>query len=182
MPSIDTQTAEISLLFRYPSRGIRRRPLREFLIDTASAVMPGRAVSCLIAGDGELRDLNRRFLRKDYPTDVLSFPASQEFARTTETGSAKTGEGPGRSNGQAGPVRAPHGQPGEIAISLDRAAAQAAAFGHSVEEELRILILHGLLHLAGMDHETDAGQMARAEARWRKRLNLPPGLVERTRA
>jgi probable rRNA maturation factor len=145
------QDAEISLLFRSPSRGIKRRPLREFLVDTAHAVMPGHGVSCLIAGDRELRDLNRRFLRKDYPTDVLSFPAVS-------------------------------GEPGEMAISLDRAAAQAAGFGHSIEEELRILILHGLLHLAGMDHETDTGQMARAEARWRKRLNLPPGLVERTRA
>ena len=71
---------------------------------------------------------------------------------------------------------------GEIAISLDRAAAQAAGFGHSVEDELRILMLHGLLHLSGMDHEVDQGQMARAEARWRKRLKLPPGLVERADA
>ena len=69
---------------------------------------------------------------------------------------------------------------GELAISLDRAAEQAGNFGHGVEEELRILILHGLLHLAGMDHETDSGEMARAEARWRRKLKLPPGLVERS--
>ncbi len=68
---------------------------------------------------------------------------------------------------------------GELAISIDRAAEQAAGFGHAVEDELRILILHGLLHLAGMDHETDRGEMARAEARWRKRLKLPPALTER---
>jgi len=109
--------------------------------------MPGHGITCLITDDLELRALNRKFLRKDYPTDILSFPASNE-----------------------------------IAISLDRAAAQAAAYGHSVEEELRILMLHGLLHLSGMDHEIDAGEMARAEARWRKRLKLPPGLVERTGA
>jgi len=164
---------EISILFRYPSgaglrpaillrgrplagrrpappallRTIRRRPLREFLIEAARLVMPGHGITCLITDDLELRALNRKFLRKDYPTDILSFPASNE-----------------------------------IAISLDRAAAQAAAYGHSVEEELRILMLHGLLHLSGMDHEIDAGEMARAEARWRKRLKLPPGLVERTGA
>lgn len=71
---------------------------------------------------------------------------------------------------------------GEIAISFDRAAAQAAERGHSVEEELRILMLHATLHLTGMDHETDSGEMARAEQRWRKRLGLPAGLIERARA
>lgn len=72
-----------------------------------------------------------------------------------------------------------NGDAGEIAISFDRAAEQAAAHGHSTDDELRILMLHGALHLAGMDHETDSGQMARAEKRWRKRLGLPPGLTER---
>jgi probable rRNA maturation factor len=71
---------------------------------------------------------------------------------------------------------------GEIAISLDRAAAQAVEHGHSLDEEVRILMLHGTLHLTGMDHETDAGQMAAAEARWRKRLGLPCGLIERAHA
>jgi probable rRNA maturation factor len=70
--------------------------------------------------------------------------------------------------------------PGEIAISFDRAAAQALEYGHPVEDELRILMLHGVLHLAGMDHETDSGQMARAEARWRRKLGLPRGVVERS--
>ena len=139
-----------SLLFRHPSRRVQRRPLREFFADAATHILPGTSVSCLIADDGELRELNRKFLRKDYATDVLSFPAS---------------------NGGVG---------GEMAISLDRAAAQAAEFGHSVEEELRILMIHGLLHLAGMDHQSDAGQMAHAEAQWRKRFKLPPGLIART--
>jgi len=141
---------EVSILFRHPSRsplrGIRR-PLREFLRNTAHRIAPGRLVTCLITDDRELRELNRRFRRKDAPTDVLSFPSS---------------------NGSS-----------EMAISLDRAAEQAAGFGHTVQDELRILMLHGLLHLAGMDHETDAGEMARAESRWRKRLGLPAGLVER---
>jgi probable rRNA maturation factor len=72
--------------------------------------------------------------------------------------------------------------PDDIAISIDRAAAQAAELGHRVEDELRILMLHGLLHLSGMDHETDRGAMRRTEARWRKRLGLPSGLIERATA
>jgi probable rRNA maturation factor len=69
---------------------------------------------------------------------------------------------------------------GEIAISLDRAAAQAGEHGHSLADEVRILMLHGVLHLAGMDHESDAGEMAAAERRWRRKLGLPCGLIERT--
>jgi probable rRNA maturation factor len=71
---------------------------------------------------------------------------------------------------------------GEIAISFDRAVAQAAEMGHSVEAELRILMLHGALHLAGMDHEHDNGEMRRAEERWRKKLGLPVGLIRRVGA
>jgi probable rRNA maturation factor len=68
---------------------------------------------------------------------------------------------------------------GDIAISLARARAQAKAYGHSVEDELRILLLHGVLHLKGMDHESDGGRMARAETRWRGILGLRAGLIER---
>ena len=123
--------------------------MRDFLTNTAGRIAPERAVTCLITTDRELRGLNRRFRRKDRSTDVLSFPSLLK------------------------------GELGEIAISLDRASEQARSLGHGVEEELRILMLHGILHLNGMDHETDAGDMARAERRWRKRLGLPAGLIER---
>jgi len=113
------------------------------LTDLAKRVGRGRTVTCLITTDTELRRLNREFRKKDYATDVLSFP------------------------------------PDEMAISLDRAAVQAKELGHSLDAELRILMLHGLLHLCGMDHESDAGEMRRAETRWRKRLGLPSGLIER---
>jgi probable rRNA maturation factor len=96
--------------------------------------------------------LNGRFRGKDEATDVLSFPTG------------------GR------------GRLGDIAISLGRARLQAREFGHSTETEVRVLMLHGLLHLLGMDHEADAGRMARAEKRWRTRLGLPGGLIERVRA
>jgi probable rRNA maturation factor len=74
------------------------------------------------------------------------------------------------------------GDAGEIAVSLDRAIEQAREMGHTVEDELRILMLHGLLHLTGLDHETDAGEMSLAESRWRKKFGLPVGLIERARA
>lgn len=127
---------------------MKRRDLRAFWRELSGRLAPG--AGCLITTDAALRSLNRRFLGKDAPTDVLSFPSAD-------------------------------GTPGEIAISLDRAAAQAGRMGHSLEAELRVLMLHGLLHLAGMDHETDRGRMARAERRWRKRLGLPEGLIERVR-
>lgn len=131
------------LLFRHPSRRVRRTPLRDFLTELAQRLAGDRAVTCLITTDAELRRLNRQFRGKNYATDVLSFP------------------------------------PDEMAISLDRASAQAKELGHSLDAELRILMLHGLLHLRGMDHENDSGEMRRAETRWRKRLGLPAGLIER---
>jgi probable rRNA maturation factor len=71
------------------------------------------------------------------------------------------------------------GHLGDLAISAARARVQAREFGHTTEQELRILMLHGVLHLLGMDHEIDAGRMARAEKRWRRELGLPAGLIER---
>jgi probable rRNA maturation factor len=76
----------------------------------------------------------------------------------------------------------PNGEGGELAISLDRAIAQAAEHGHSTFDELRILMLHGVLHLRGMDHQTDSGEMRRTETRLRKKYGLPIGLIERARA
>jgi len=134
-------------LFQHPTRKVRRGDLRAFWQELVAAMKAGQP-TCLVTTDAELRRLNKQFRRKDYATDVLSFPGSE----------------------------------GEIAISFDRAAAQAAEMGHSVDDELRILMLHGLLHLSGMDHETDAGEMAKAEVRWRKKFGLPVGLIERARA
>jgi probable rRNA maturation factor len=111
----------------------------------------GGRFHCLLTRDAKLHRWNREFLGADYPTDVLSFP-------------------------EPGP-----GFLGEIAISVDRAAAQASEYGHTLEEEIEILMLHGALHLSGMDHEKDKGRMARAETKWRKQLGLPAGLIQRAR-
>jgi probable rRNA maturation factor len=70
---------------------------------------------------------------------------------------------------------------GEMAISADRAAEQAGEQGHDASTEVEILMLHGLLHLLGHDHETDRGKMRRLETKWRKTLGLPAGLIERTK-
>jgi probable rRNA maturation factor len=69
----------------------------------------------------------------------------------------------------------------DIAISFERARAQAREWKHSTEDEIRILMLHGVLHLAGMDHESDTGQMKRTELRWRKKFGLPTCLIERAK-
>ena len=68
---------------------------------------------------------------------------------------------------------------GDIAISMPTRPRPSPLYGHSTEDEIRILILHGLLHLLGMDHESDSGQMKRRELTWRKKLDLPAGLIER---
>jgi len=70
---------------------------------------------------------------------------------------------------------------GDVVISLETAARQAAERGHSTARELQILLVHGLLHLMGHDHETDRGRMRRLESAWRRRLGLPHGLIERSR-
>lgn len=74
----------------------------------------------------------------------------------------------------------PSHQGGDIAICFEIARQNAARLGHSVTDEIKVLILHGMLHLAGHDHETDSGQMARAETRMRARLKLPASLIQRS--
>ena len=132
--------------------GLARRNLKAFAVRLEEQVTAGRRFTCLLSDDAELQRLNRQFLDRDYPTDVLSFPS------------------PG-----------PDGFLGEVAISMDRAAEQARERGHSLENEVEILLLHGVLHLLGMDHEKDRGRMARAERRHRQDLGLPAGLIERVR-
>lgn len=135
------------------ARRVTQRSLHEFAEILRTKVARKRAFTCLIAGDMELLRLNKQFRKKKYPADVLSFPSG------TLTGEL-----------------------GEMAISADRALDQAAEFGHGVGDEIRILMLHGVLHLMGYDHETDNGEMARVEARWRKTLGLPLSLTERAGA
>ena len=144
--------SEDLLVFLRSPRALARRRLAASARELRQTVAGGRGFLCLITDDRELRRLNRQFLGHDEPTDVLSFPE------------------PGQD-----------GFLGEMAISVDRARDQARAGGHSLDDEMRILMLHGLLHLLGMDHAADRGRMARAEKRWRKKLGLLSGLIERAR-
>jgi probable rRNA maturation factor len=163
-----------SVRFRRVPASLRRAAIERFARRLEKDVAKGRAFDILITGDAELRRLNRDFRGQDYATDVLSFPAGLRSAEPER-------ELVGRRK------RLPHlstPEPflGDIAISLGRARAQAREFGHSIEQEVQILMLHGVLHLCGHDHESDSGAMARAEKRWRAALGLPNGLIERVRS
>ena len=127
--------------------------LDRFLARVRRAAGLKGAVNVLLTTSAEMKSLNRRFRRKTQPTDVLSFPAE-----------------PGARKQLAG----------EIAISAEIASQNAHALGHSPAEEVKILVLHGVLHLRGFDHECDNGQMARREKQLRAKLHLPLGLIERT--
>jgi probable rRNA maturation factor len=131
---------------RYPEAGARR--LRPWLARLLAAVAPAAtSLGVRFASDRELRRANRSFRAKDYSTDVLSFP--------------------GDAGGEEDHL-------GDILISVPTARRQAAAAGHPGERELRILLLHGVLHCLGHDHETDQGQMERLERRLRRTWISPP--------
>jgi probable rRNA maturation factor len=151
-----------SVTFRRVPSSLRRAPIERFANTLQKEVVRNRCFDTLITGDAELRRLNRDFRGKDYPTDVLSFPVGQASACQRPLAGASF--------------------IGDIALSLGRARAQAREFGHAIEQEIQILMLHGVLHLMGHDHETDSGAMARAEKRWRAKLGLPNGLIERVRS
>jgi probable rRNA maturation factor len=137
------------------------RGLGAWLSRTAPAAARGQ-VTVAIVSDRRMRALNRMFRGKDVVTDVLSFPADG---------------GPGADSLQAARGEAP--SLGDIVIATGVAARQAREHGHAVGIELKVLALHGLLHLLGYDHETDEGRMARAELRLRKKGGLPEGLIAR---
>ena len=115
-------------------------------------------VNVLVTTNHELRSLNLRFRGKNKPTDVLSFPEPPVALPKAKQGA------------------------GDLAISGESARENANRLGHSLATEIKILTLHGILHLAGLDHERDNGEMAREEQRLRLQLKLEPGLIERTQS
>jgi probable rRNA maturation factor len=130
--------------------GLSEAGLQRFASRAKRAARLYGTVDVLLTNSTQLRRLNRRFREKNQATDVLSFPAIS-------------------GNGFAG----------DIAISVDIAAHNARRLGHTALEEIKILVLHGILHLAGYDHEQDGGEMALKEARLRRTFGLPTGLIER---
>jgi probable rRNA maturation factor len=133
--------------------GLNEGSLDRFVARAKRAAGLRGAVTILVTSSHELRRLNHRFRGKDKPTDVLSFPAEMI------------------SRGRFA---------GDVAISADIAAQNARRLGHSPGEEVKVLALHGLLHLAGYDHEADNGKMAKREGLLREQLGLPVALIERT--
>ena len=136
----------------WAAAGLSKSGLTRFVREAQRAVGLAGAVDVLLANDKTLRRLNREFRGKDKATDVLSFPAAEEFAEEFA---------------------------GDLAISLETAARQAREQGHSLRDEVRVLLLHGLLHLSGMDHEVDRGEMEERESELRERLRLKSGLIAR---
>ena len=125
------------------------REVAAFVRQVGRDVGRGREFAVVVAADASLRQANARFRGKRLSTDVLSFPDGDQ------------------------------GRLGDILISAYRAQRQARLYGHRVEDELKLLILHGLLHLVGYDHESDQGDMRQAETRWRRKYGLEPSLTER---
>ena len=160
-----------TVMFRRVPADFSRRAIERFARRLQVEVARGHPFDCLITGDAELRRLNLEFLGKDYATDVLAFPGVAPAIVSPVTLRRRTTTGDKIAGATLG----------DIAISFARARAQARSFGHDTGQEIQILMLHGLLHLLGMDHTTDGGRMARAEKRWRARLGLPNGLIERVR-
>jgi probable rRNA maturation factor len=152
-----------------------RAGLERFARELRRRLAGGRSFGVCIASDEALRRANLRYRGINAATDVLSFPADAEDgmkpAGRRQRGS--TGWRPGRQPPDEAPSL------GEILISARRAQEQARALGHPVDEELKILLLHGLLHLLGHDHERDHGRMERLERKWRRLFSLPAGLIER---
>lgn len=129
-------------------RRLRSQTLARWLERHAPSRARGTVVIAMIT-DARMRKINKQFRRKDYATDVLSFPAMLP------------------------------GSLGEMAIATGVLRRQAREAGHTEAVEARVLALHGLLHLLGYDHETDHGEMRRVEERLRKKARLPLGLIRR---
>jgi probable rRNA maturation factor len=141
------------IIFEKKLPGLSSRALAGFALKARRATGLRGVAGVLITGNRSMRRLNSSFRGKNQPTDVLSFPAASSA----------------------------NGFVGDIAISLDIAERNARLLGHSVADEIRILILHGMLHLAGYDHENDEGEMAKKEIVLRRRFALPTSLIERSR-
>jgi probable rRNA maturation factor len=148
------------VIFQKRVPDLTKLALERFVARARQAAGLKGMVDILVTSNSEMKSLNRRFRGKDKPTDVLSFPAGDG--------------GHGKQSGVEEEFA------GEIAISAEIAAENARELGHSAREEIKILVLHGLLHLRGYDHESDHGQMLRRESQLRARLCLPSGLIERS--
>jgi len=141
--------AMIEIINRQRTRNINLKLWREFTARASAAIGTDSDITIVFVSDAAIRKLNREFRGRNYATDVLSFPVrAEQFEKENQS------------------------QLGEIVISVERAAAQAQQNGLTFSNEVEQLIVHGLLHLCGYDHETDNGEMDRLERRLRKKLGI----------
>jgi probable rRNA maturation factor len=145
---------EAAIAEKFGRAALPKGRLTRFLASAKTAAGLAGTVSVLLTGDEEIRRLNREYRHKDKATDVLSFPAAEMVGRPRLAG--------------------------DLAISVETAAREASLRDHALAVELETLLLHGVLHLAGYDHEADSGEMARTEESLRRKLGLPRGLIART--
>jgi probable rRNA maturation factor len=146
------------VILEKPVVGLSESALDRFVLAARRAAGLKGTVNVLVTNSATLRSLNRKFRGKNEPTDVLSFPAPlSELTHASKK------------------LRLA----GEIAISADIAMLNALRLGHVAAQEVKVLALHGILHLVGFDHERDNGEMARKESNLRERLGLPSALIER---
>jgi probable rRNA maturation factor len=129
---------EVEVVSRYQEKTIPRKKFIAFALDVMDKLNMHGSVAVLFCGPEKIRELNKYFLNKNYPTDVLAFPSQTE--------------------GEGGIVNI-----GDIAICVKVAKKQSAEFGWTLENELKKLMVHAFLHLAGYDHTADDGKMARKE-------------------
>ena len=140
------------VIIQKPIAGLSKPALARFITRARRATGLSGTVNVLVTSNAEMKALNRRFRGTDKATDVLSFPAAPDANKNFA---------------------------GDIAISAEIATQNARSLNHAPGVEVKILTLHGILHLCGYDHECDHGQMARREQKLRRELNLPVGLIER---
>jgi probable rRNA maturation factor len=139
--------------------GLNEASLDRFVARARKAVGLRAPVNVLVTSSAAVLALNSQFRGQNKATDVLSFPSTSSTSKT----------------------RRPSASAGDVAISADIARENSIRLGHPVSQEIKILALHGVLHLAGFDHERDNGRMAREEAKLRRALRLPAALIERVK-
>jgi len=159
------------ILNRQRTVRVARPPLEQFLRRVREQLkLNGADVTVCLVSDDAIARMNETFRHKNGPTDVLSFPNdAKDVVRAQRQGTASAVQKRARGQGAS----APEGNfLGDIAISPATARRNAKKLGRTLANELQILILHGVLHLLGYDHETDNGQMTRVENRLRRGLGL----------
>jgi probable rRNA maturation factor len=139
--------------------GLSEGALQRFVLRARKAVGLRTQVNVLVTSSVAVRSLNRQFRKQNKATDVLSFPSNPLSSESRARAKTKTA--------------------GDVAVSADIALENSIKLGHPLSQEVKILVLHGILHLAGFDHERDNGEMARKEAKLRRALRLPAALIER---